>query len=498
MELPLRVLIIEDSESDAALAIRLMRKAGYEVNYERVETAEELRTALQRQPWDLIISDYHLPRFDGEVALMVLKETGLDIPFIIVSGEVGEETAVRMMKLGAHDYLMKDKLTRLAPAVERELREARVRGERKEAEKQIHRQLARLNALHSIDLSINSSFDLHSTLSIILEQTIIQLGVDAAVILRFNPQTGTLDYAAGCGFRSPALQNTHLHLGEGYAGRAAQERNIVNIPNIVEAGGIFAQSLLSVDEVFTSYYGAPLIVKGEMKGVLEVLKRFTFHPDAEWMSFLDTLAGQAAIAIDNVELFEDLQRSNKDLAATYDTTLEGWSHALDLRDKETEGHTQRVVEMTLRLARQLGTGEAELVHIRRGALLHDVGKLGIPDSILLKTGPLTEEEWVVMRLHPVYAYEWLKPISYLSRALDIPYCHHEKWDGSGYPRGLKGEQIPLAARIFAVTDVWDALVNDRPYRAAWPEEKVLAYIQEQSGKHFDPQIVKIFLTLKKG
>jgi len=163
-------------------------------------------------------------------------------------------------------------------------------------------------------------------------------------------------------------------------------------------------------------------------------------------------------------------------------------------DKETEGHTQRVEKITLRIAKSMGIKNEELVQIRRGALLHDIGKMGIPDHILLKPGPLSDEEWVIMRKHPVYAYELLSPIAFLKPALDIPYCHHEKWDGSGYPRGLKGEQIPLAARIFAIVDVWDALRSDRPYRAAWPEMKTMEYIREQAGTHFDPAIVELFLN----
>jgi len=179
----------------------------------------------------------------------------------------------------------------------------------------------------------------------------------------------------------------------------------------------------------------------------------------------------------------------------YDTTLVGWSHAMDLRDKETEGHTQRVTEKSVRLAREIGFTEDELVHVRRGALLHDIGKIGIPDSILLKPGPLTDEEWIQMRKHPQYAYDLLWPIVYLRPALDIPYYHHEKWDGTGYPNGLKGEQIPLSARLFAVIDVWDALRSDRPYRPALPEVEVLEYITQQGGKHFDPQVVECFLRM---
>jgi putative nucleotidyltransferase with HDIG domain len=232
-----------------------------------------------------------------------------------------------------------------------------------------------------------------------------------------------------------------------------------------------------------------------VKGVLEIFHRSHYDPDPEWLEFLESLATQAAIAMDNAELFQDLQRSNQELILAYDATLEGWVRALDMRDKETENHTQRVTEMTLRLARAIGMPEKEMVHIRRGALLHDIGKMGIPDSILHKPGKLTEQEWEIMRKHPVYAYNFLAPIDYLRPALDIPYCHHEKWDGTGYPRGLKGEQIPRAARIFAVVDVWDALSSDRPYRKAWPNKKVLQYLKEQSGSHFDPAVVKAFLEL---
>lgn len=189
----------------------------------------------------------------------------------------------------------------------------------------------------------------------------------------------------------------------------------------------------------------------------------------------------------------NIEEAHRQLLTAYEATIEGWSRAMDLRDKETEGHTQRVTDLTVRLATAMGMSDEQLVHLRRGALLHDMGKLGIPDQILLKPGKLTTEEWVIMRKHPQYAYEMLEKIPYLQPALDIPYCHHEKWDGTGYPRGLKGEEIPLAARLFAVVDVWDALSSDRTYRPAWEKEKVVAFIQEQSGKHFDPQVIEVFL-----
>ena len=199
----------------------------------------------------------------------------------------------------------------------------------------------------------------------------------------------------------------------------------------------------------------------------------------------------------NISLLADLQHSHFELALAYDSTLEGWVRALDLRDKETEGHTQRVTDLTMKLAREYGIEQEHLVHIYRGALLHDIGKIGIPDSILHKEGPLTTEERETMRQHPVYAYEMLSHIDYLRQALSIPYCHHEKWDGSGYPRGLRGEEIPLSARVFAVADVWDALVYDRKYRKKWPPEKVMKHISDLSGSHFDPYVVDVFLQMRR-
>ena len=247
-----------------------------------------------------------------------------------------------------------------------------------------------------------------------------------------------------------------------------------------------------LEEKFVEYYGVPLISKGNLNGVLQIFHRSPLSIDNDWLDFLRTLGGQAAIAIDDIGLFENLQRSNKELTQAYDATIEGWSQAMDLRDKETEGHTRRVTEMTLQLSNAFGLPEKDLVHIRRGSLLHDIGKLGVPDQILLKAGPLDENEWIVMKKHPEYAYQMLASIDYLKPALDIPYCHHEKWNGSGYPRGLKGKDIPLAARIFAIIDTWDALTSDRPYRPAWTKEKSFAYINEQSGIQFDPKVVEAF------
>jgi len=366
--------------------------------------------------------------------------------------------------------------------------------ERKHAEEKVRQQLERLGALAEIDRIITSNFDLHLSLSTLLSQVTKQLAVDAADVLLLNPGLNILEYSVGHGFHTEAIATSRVRLGEGHAGRAALKRQIVRIPNLRVEPDDQPLTTLLAGENFACYYGVPLISKGKVKGVLEIFHRSSLEPDAEWLAFLDALARQAAIAIDNSQLFEGLQTSNAELRLAYDTTIEGWSKALDLRDKETEGHTQRVVEATLKLARAAGMTEEELVHVRRGALLHDIGKMGVPDSILLKRDQLTDEEWKVMRKHPVYAYELLSPIDHLRPALDIPYCHHEKWDGTGYPRGLQGEQIPLVARLFSVVDVWDALQSDRPYRKSWPKEEVLEYIRSLSGIHFDPHAVELFFS----
>jgi len=262
------------------------------------------------------------------------------------------------------------------------------------------------------------------------------------------------------------------------------------LPNL--PGKVLQQTLRYVGiHDATRVINAPLIAHDQLIGIMTLWGDELRESDLPAVS---VLADEVAFAYENAQLLSDLTSSNEDLAESYERTLEGWSSALELRDEETEGHSQRVTEMTVRLARALGHSDEEIEHIRRGALLHDIGKIGVPDSILLKPGPLNEEELEIMREHPARSFRLLSPISYLGPALDIPYAHHERWDGSGYPRGLKGTDIPLPARIFAVVDVWDALLSDRPYRKAWPEEKVREHLENEIGKHFDPKIMEVFLT----
>ena len=448
----LKVLIVEDSPDDLELLLIELRRGGYIPQYRCVVNRLDMEQALDEQEWDLILSDYSLPAFSGPAALEVWKKRGLDIPFIVVSGMIGEETAVEMMKAGASDYLMKGRLARLAPAIDRELRETQTRRERRIAEASLRQS--------------EQKFSLF--MDVIPVQVFI---VD---------QNHRLMYA------NRMIQN----LLPGRELHGAQPMDLF-APELSEKAEEAYQRILD-GEVFRNLQSVDM---EDGKHTLEVL-------------MFPIPGGQAGnlvggIGLDVTERLRSEQavkQANQELAHAYDATLQGWSRALELWESETAGHSQRVVSMTLELAGALGVPEEDMVHLRRGALLHDIGKMGVPDSILRKPGPLSSDEWVVMRMHPTFANQVLEPIDFLGKAREIPYSHHERWDGSGYPQGLAGEDIPLGARIFAVIDVWDALISTRPYRPAWSHAAARAYIQEQSGKQFDPRVVGAFLAMleKKG
>jgi putative nucleotidyltransferase with HDIG domain len=366
---------------------------------------------------------------------------------------------------------------------------------REMAERNAIRQVERLRALRTIDMAINASLDLNLTLGIFLDQVLAHLKVDAAAVLLLDERALRLWCAAWRGFEGkPPLEWDFDHT-DPIATRAALEAR----PTVEGADPRELQA--AEDEPwwrrlgFADRHVEPLLAKGDLRGVLQILSRTPFDLDEDWLDYCSTLAGQAAIAVANVSMFDSLQESNEELLRAYDRTLEGWARALDLRDHETEGHSRRVTEMTVALARAMGVGADDMVHIRRGALLHDIGKIGVPDHILNKPGRLTEAEYETMQRHCRYAYDMLSPIEFLARALEIPYCHHEKWDGTGYPRGMKGEEIPLAARIFAAADVWDALASERPYKPAWSVEQMVQHFREQAGSHFDPHVARTMLRL---
>jgi len=351
-----------------------------------------------------------------------------------------------------------------------------------------------LGALMGVGRAINSSLGLNGVLEEVMD-TLIELMRAERGFLMLRESNGELAVRIGRGIAHVSLEEESFKVSQTIVRRVAEcgepilTTNAQNDPRFVGQLSVAAFQLRSI-------LCAPLKIKNDLIGVIYVDNRaragiFQEHD----LALITAFANQAAVAIDNARLFDNLQMKNRELEDAYQATLEGWVQALDMRDKETEGHSQRVTILTQRLARSMGVSDDDLVHITRGALLHDIGKMAISDKILLKPGKLTEDERAVMQKHPEYAFEMLKRIDFLYPAIPIPYCHHEKWDGTGYPRRLKGKEIPFEARIFPVIDVYDALISDRPYRGPLPVDQVREMIRKDSGTHFDPQVVDAFLAM---
>jgi putative nucleotidyltransferase with HDIG domain len=354
---------------------------------------------------------------------------------------------------------------------------------------------SQLRALMSVGQVINSSLGLRRVLEEVMDSLISLMRAERGFLM-LRETDGELSVRIARGIAHINLDEDAFKVSRTVV-RKVVETNAPVLTTNAQADPRFDAQMSVAAYQLRSILCVPLKLKNELIGVLYVDNRAHAGIFKENdLELISAFADQAAVAIDSARLFEELQESHRELERAYQATLEGWVRALDLRDKETEGHTQRVTILTYRLARAMGVSDADLVHITRGALLHDIGKMAIPDGILLKPGQLTDEERRLIQKHPVYAYEMLSPIDFLVPALDIPYCHHERWDGTGYPRGLKGEEIPFAARIFPVIDVWDALTSDRPYRKAMPQDEVRRLVRADSGKHFDPKVVEAFMELK--
>lgn len=359
----------------------------------------------------------------------------------------------------------------------------------------LHTGQRQLQALVAVGHVINSSKGPDAVLNEVMDSVIALMRAERGLIM-LRDDYGNFQVEAARGMDHASLNSDTSSVSKTIVRRVAETGESVLTTNAQEDPRFEKQKSVH-EHNLRSILCVPLKLKDEIIGVIFVDSRvYAGLFQKEDLEMLSAFADQAAVAIDNARLFDKLQKANAELRDAYEATLKGWALTLELRDKETEGHTQRVTTLTRTLAKRLGINGKELEHIERGALLHDIGKLAIPDYILLKRGGLTLAERKYMELHPEFAKDLLEEIEYLHPAIDIPYCHHEKWDGSGYPRNLRGEEIPFAARIFAVVDVWDALTSERPYREPIPPERVRQIIREDSGKHFDPKVVDAFLEME--
>jgi PAS domain S-box-containing protein len=449
---PVHILLVEDDPAHAELIQRAFEDRGSETRLTIASTLEEARAHLQNFRPTLIIADWRLP--DGESSELLPEDHTTSPPIIIMTSYGNERNAVNVMKSGALDYIVKssESMTDMPHIAERAIEQWEILQQRERMQFALAESEAQFRLLAENSSDMISRHDGHGT------------------FLYTSPACKTI-----LGYEPEELTGTSIT-------QLIHPEDTIEILELLRAPG-------GEDLNVTIPYRARHRNGGYIW--LETTARRFFDQASQKIE----LQASSRNITERKQAQEALQQAHANLQEAYDRTIEGWVLALDLRDRETEGHTQRVTEMTVKLACALGFGDDEVVHIRRGALLHDIGKMGIPDEILQKPGPLTDDEWVKMRRHPHYAYQMLAPISYLKQALIIPYYHHERWDGTGYPHKLKGEEIPLVARLFAVVDVWDALSSDRPYRKAMPLQEVIDYLQKESGRLFDPDIVQKFLPL---
>ncbi|HSB03108.1 MAG TPA: HD domain-containing phosphohydrolase [Anaerolineales bacterium] len=348
---------------------------------------------------------------------------------------------------------------------------------------------------HSVCRILQASLDVQDPLPAVLALLAGAIKADAVTALRYNLPLQRFDLLSAHGLDAQAIAKLKLYFESGVAGKMAEERQPIWIEDmLVSKPGMRPVSQLA-EEGFLSYLALPLIGHNDFLGILEIVWRKPPDMQAWDTGFLGRVTEQLSLAMERSFIVRDLRHSSEGLVSAYNAMIEGLSRALELRDIETEGHTRRVSVLMMRFREHMQIPPSQWDAIKQGALLHDIGKLGIPDAILLKPGSLTLREREVMQQHAVYGYHILAPIINLRQTLDIALYHHERWDGSGYPYSLAGKQIPLVARLFAVVDVFDALTSDRPYRPAWSHTQTIEYLKEQAGKLFDPEIVKLFLEI---
>lgn len=478
---PPKVLIVDDEVELTQILSEMLANSGYEAHGEH--NALRAIDLLQQEAFDIVLVDLMMPDMDGITLLQKAFEVDPNMVGIVMTGRGTVQSAIEAMRIGAYDYIQKPfKLDAVLTILTRALALRRLRIEN------VH--LRDLLSVYELGQTVGYTLDREEVLRKTVQAALQQSQANEASVQLFREQDQSLEIVRVEGGERKHLLGVHVPLDGPISGWVAQNRETLILPGEVQDPRFHPVKPRSDIRFAVSM---PMTSGNRLVGVINVNLTKPSTMTQGQIKGLSLLVNFAASALENARLFDSLQDSNRQLRSAYDATIEGWSHALDLRDHETEGHTQRVTELTLRLARAMGVDELE--HIRWGALLHDIGKVGVPDTILLKKGVLDPGEVEVMRKHPEYAYQLLAPIEYLGDAIDIPYAHHERWDGKGYPRGLKAEEIPLVVRIFSVIDVWDALRSDRPYRPRWSRQETLDYIRSESGKRFDPSVVYTFLKM---
>lgn len=493
-----KIFVIDDEKIICQFLQDSLSSQGY-----MVDTAQSSREALkkiEKEFFDVVIIDIRMPDMTGIKVLEKVKKLSSQTIVIIITAFASVETAQEAIRLGAYDYITKPfrkgeidfamkramKAQRLIAANEKldeELRWLNIQLENKIAER-----TQKLATIYQIDKEISSTLELDNVLKIVVNRTIQALNSEIISILLIDDEEKLIIKQA-IGLSDKIIKETRLNLGEGISGWVAKNREAMLVENI-EEDSRFARE--NNERYYTrSLISVPLIFEGKVLGIINANnKRSREGYTKDDLNFLKGIASQAAIAISNA-------KSHADLQSSYINSICAITNALEAKDPYSYGHSSNVTDYTRLIAEDLSLSSLEKESIINAALLHDVGKIGISDAILLKPGKLTSAEWEIIRSHPLRGKEILEPLSFLEEALPSIYHHHERYDGQGYPDGLKGKEIPLGARILTVTDSYDAMNSDRPYRKRLSEEKCIAELNKSAGSQFDPQIVEVFLRILK-
>jgi PAS domain S-box-containing protein/putative nucleotidyltransferase with HDIG domain len=463
MDIPLRLLIIEDSDRDVALEVRALEAAGYRVTYTVVVTAAEMKAALAEQAFDIVISDHAMPQFDAPGALAVLKESGLDIPFIIVSGSIGEEAAVALMKAGAHDYVLKHRMSFLAPGVEHALQDAEDQRGLKRTEEALRESEAqyRLLAEHMTDIVWMMNMDLNVTWLSPSAMKARGFSVDEITALPLDRQ----------------LTPESLRKAVNWLGKLMR---LEKDGRISEPDGILSREL--------EFY-----CKDGRIIVLDCI--FQFIRDEQGKATGILAEGRDITARKQAE--EKLEKSYESLKKTLNDAIDTMAKIVETRDPYTAGHQQKVADLAIAIAREMKLEDTRIDQLRMAAVIHDIGKMYVPSDILSKPGKLSNNEFALIKTHPQGGYDIVKGMDFPCSVAQAILQHHERLDGSGYPKSLKGEDIILEAKILAVADVIEAMASHRPYRPALGIDKALEEISKNKGKLYDPDVVDACLELFK-